>query len=114
MTKVLVRFMRHLAHSSSLYPIGTFWLIACAVVPADFAQWITHTTAVLILTVTAGVLVLAAARRDDRRDAAALRADVGHVAGVVDAQRDQLEARIRVLESAMLAAGVPIPGQKAP
>jgi len=109
MTKALVQYMRHVAHSSSLYPIGTFWLIACVVVPLGIAAGTGPWPMVVALTVVAGVLTLAASLRDDRRETALLRTEVGHVASTVDAQREALEARIMVLTEALRAAGVPIP-----
>ena len=100
----MINYVRHVLHSSSLYPLGTFWLAGMIVVPATMVEWLDHGHAAMILTAVAGVLVLAATRRDDRREARSLRIEVGHVIEVVDCQREALEARIAVLTAALRAA----------
>lgn len=112
MTKALVEFMRHLNRSSSMRPVWTFWFVACGVVPLATARWIGPGTAFTVLTITAGAMVFAASRRDDRIDAAQLKADMGHVVTTVDTQREGLEARIQVLTEALLAAGVRVPRER--
>lgn len=112
MTKALVEFMRHVIQSSSMRPVWTFWLVACGVVPLATAEWIGLGAAVSILTVTAVMMVWAASHRDDRIAAAKLLANVEHVTDVVDAQREALEARVRVLIAALIHAGVKVPPEE--
>lgn len=58
--------------SASFYPLGTFWLISMGIIPSIVAKWIELGMGLLILTATAGILILIA----DYRDTQILRNDV--------------------------------------
>lgn len=77
--------------SASFYPLGIFWLISMGVVPSIVAEWVDLDMGLLVLTVTAGVLVLIA----NYRDTTALRKDLL----VVHSQLVTIEESINIVST---------------
>jgi hypothetical protein len=124
MTETLVRYVRHLMRSSSLYPVWTFWLACVIVVPATGAEWITHGEALVFLGIVALILVVIADRRDAHHEAAEVAADlkketqavsaelsgkVAEVHDLVNHASDVQEARILQLIEVIQTHGIDVP-----
>lgn len=124
MTETLVRYMRHLLRSSSLYPVWTFWLACVIVVPATGVEWITHGEAVVFLGIVALILVLIADKRDAHQEAVEVAAElkketravsaelsgkVAQVHDLVNSASEAQDARIQQLIEVIQTHGLDVP-----
>lgn len=57
-------YLVQIIRSASFYPLGIFWVISMGIVPSIVANWIDLDTGLLVLTATAGILILIANHRD--------------------------------------------------
>ena len=62
----IVRYIRHVLHNGSFYPLTTFWLLACGVIMATWMDLLSHTHAVVAMGFAALILLLIADKRDQR------------------------------------------------
>lgn len=88
------RYVKHVVHNSSLYPLGTFWLAAMVVVPLTFTELLSHAHGAVILSLTALFLLLVTDRRDEHNRTAALRDQVTEVHDLVVDRADSQDAKI--------------------
>ena len=59
-----VKYLKHVLHNGSFYPITTFFLVTCAVVIATWMGGLNHLHALVVLGFVALILLLIADRRD--------------------------------------------------
>ena len=62
----IVRYLKHVLHNGSFYPLTTFWLLACGIVMATWMDLLSHTHAAVVLGFVALLLLLIADRRDQK------------------------------------------------
>lgn len=114
----IVVYVQRVFHNSSLYPLGTFWLIAMAIVPSAMAGWIDLPHALVFLAITALMLLLITDRRDtqlkrdnDLKAGADLSSQVEVVHELVNSNNSRMERRIDQLTKALQDRGIKVPEQ---
>ena len=88
---VVMRYFAHVRRNSSLYPLGTLWLVAMFVIPATFAHWLSHVHAAALMCLSALVLLMITDNRDERTR---LRAQVAEVRDLVNKRSDIQDTKI--------------------
>lgn len=100
-------YYHRILKSPSLYPLGTFWLIAMGIIPAIVADWIKMESGLIILTGVALVLVLIA----EHRDTLVLAHSVTEVHELVNSETDRLVNRITELTALLELNRIHVPAQ---
>ena len=90
-------------------PLTTLYVIASAVIVAGFARWLEVGQALVILTVMFLVLLLLGLHRENRHEAAALKAELDTIHDLVNSQHDDLVERVEQLIATLHRAGVDVP-----
>ena len=91
---VIIRYLKHVWHSSGLYPLTTFWLITCLVIPATWAHVISHMHAIVFLGFTSLILIVAADKRDTKAASASFAIQLAAVQKLVKDRADTTDANV--------------------
>ena len=89
---IVMRYVKHVWHSSGMYPLTTFWLITCLVIPATWAHVMTHLHAIVLLGFAALILIVAADKRDTKAASESFAIQLDAVRKLVDDRADTTDA----------------------
>ena len=62
----IVKYLKHVLHNGSFYPLTTFWLVTCALIMSTWMDLLSHTHAVVALGFVALILLVVADKRDQK------------------------------------------------
>ena len=91
---IIIRYLKHVWHSSGMYPLTTFWMITSLVIPATWSHLISHIHGVVLLGFAALGLIVAADKRDTKASAASFAIQLAAVQKLVQDRADTTDAMV--------------------